>query len=279
MTDPQASAGAAAGDETPPLPQAAQDSLALARERADDDQETPRPRPGERFIVAQPGGVEHATGYDAWINSENAALDVSRMIDRSISAAIRRLGAIWTGDGRSEDKEAWGDLVEDTIKDALREAVGFQRPAVGDVYATTAGALQWQTSPSGVAYGVKRIYHVISVDAYQNTDQAALELCLTNLFARIDSDNRRLVARMTGGVVRSVLIPLIGAGRGGRRNDEVIDDIVRLSLKHFADNPRTEIRLIGVVTSQREASRKLLGMLQTQPRFAARDCGPEAEIR
>lgn len=237
------------------------------------------PKPGERLIVAQAGEIEYATGYDAWVNSENAALDVSRLIDESISAAIRRLGAIWTGDGGSKDKSKWGDLVEDTIKDALREAVGFQRPVVGDVYATTSGSLQWKKSPEGVPYGVKKIYHVISVDEYQIMDHGALRLCLKNLFARIDADNKRRLARMTGGVIRSVLIPLIGAGRGGLRDDAVIDDIVDLSLEHFVDKPQSEIRLIGIVARQHEANEKLMGRLGTSERFAQRDCSAAATIR
>lgn len=229
-----------------------------------------------RVFVVEPGNIAGVTGYDAWVNTENEALDVSRMIDDSVSGTIRRLGAIWSGDGASDDWDERGDLVEDTIKHALREAVGFERPQIGDVYRTTSGALRWAKAPSrdksgaGVRqrYDVKCLYHVISVDRYEKAKEENLERCINNLLERIDKDNKQWEMQLFGGQVASVLLPAIAAGRGGLEFHKVARRMVALTKAYFHRNPKSKVTRIGFCARSQSACQVLKNILDRDEDFS-----------
>src|SRR5262249_51913915 len=71
-----------------------------------------------RIVGYKTGDIRHIKGVDLWVNSENQDMLMDRFLGKTVSANIRHLGSI-------KDKD--GNVIEDTIEQALRSAIG-QRP-------------------------------------------------------------------------------------------------------------------------------------------------------
>lgn len=182
-------------------------------------------------IVLEEGDIAKVAGYDVWVNSENVALEMARMVEQTVSSTIRREGALWSGGAPGE-----GDLIRDTIALALKNAVGFHRPEIGDVIATTSGRLRPK--------GVKWIYHVISVNEQQKPASDVMKVCIPALLDRIEKDNRRL--RRLYGYARSVLIPVFATGAASRPFALSFSEMIREIDAHLRDNGCFGLKKIGI---------------------------------
>lgn len=157
--------------------------------------------------------IAHAA--DVWVNSENTLMQMSRMDDHSISAAIRSEGAA---------RDHLGHVIADPIGAELARRVADGAPVAPATAVTTgAGALTER-------YGVRYVIHVASVqgepgDGYRQILNVGR--CVTNALAEAErlgiGDNP----------VRTVLIPLLGAGVGGADAAPTITSLLEAAINHL----------------------------------------------
>jgi nudix-type nucleoside diphosphatase (YffH/AdpP family) len=194
------------------------------------------------------GEIMSVQDVDVWVNSENTDMMMDRVIGRTISANIRYGGA---------QKDADGNIVEDTIAEALRQARERTGTApIGAVVETTAGALG--------EFGVKRILHVASVRGQGpgkgvSADPATLGQCVTNVLEHASGSNARWWH--WGMRDASILLPMMGAGDGGLPVEVVAPAIVGAADAFFEANPDTALRevyLLAFTTRDRAACEKAI---------------------
>jgi len=180
------------------------------------------------------GGIDDIRGVSIWVNSENTDMMMDRIIGRSISAKIRSLGA---------NRDEQDNLIEDTIAEALRSAVG-QRAYVniGTVLVTESGALK-------ATHQVQRIFHVAAVEGRPGTgvkaDKTKLKHCIVKLLTRADEENNRLLRVLLGRKrFESILIPLLGSGDGGVAVEEVAEVIIPAAVSHLNSLPDQTLKEI-----------------------------------
>jgi nudix-type nucleoside diphosphatase (YffH/AdpP family) len=185
------------------------------------------------FIGYKTGPIDGMNGASIWVNSENTDMLMDRVIGRSISSRIRLLGS---------NKDADGNIVEDTIAEALRAEVGPRgHVRIGTVLVTESGSLK--------ARGVERIFHVATVQAETSqgggvrANLGTLASCVTSVLDRAERINKRyrnlamnFVRERCGLQPRyfeSILIPLIGTGDGGLSIEGVAEAIVPAAIGHL----------------------------------------------
>jgi nudix-type nucleoside diphosphatase (YffH/AdpP family) len=198
--------------------------------------------PGLRLGI-QTGRVLDARDIEVWVSPENTDMMMDRVIGRTISANIRYGGA---------EKDARGNIVEDTIADALRVALGTRRHVQpGEVIETTAGAL--------AENGARTILHV-AVAVGQgpasgvSADPATVATCVTNVLEHVQRGNSGF--RIFGRKYRSLLLPLMGTGDGGLTLEQVAPLLVGCIKRFYRSYPDTalsEIYLLAFTNVQRSA--------------------------
>jgi ADP-ribose pyrophosphatase len=187
----------------------------------------------DRIVGYKTGNIEHVDGVSLWVNSENQDMLMDRFIGKSISAYIRRLGS-----NRSAD----GTVIEDTIHDSLRAAVGQRhRVAIGTVFDTVPGALRTK--------GVQRVLHVASVRAKDDgggvqAECRDLKHCVGQVLVKAEEINQRLWNRFRGVEHRSILIPMLGAGDGGQPVEDVAETIIPVAVTFLKNNPHSILKKI-----------------------------------
>jgi nudix-type nucleoside diphosphatase (YffH/AdpP family) len=208
-----------------------------------------------RLIVGyKTGDIENIKGVSLWVNSENQDMLMDRFIGKTVSANIRRLGA-----NRSTD----GTMIEDTIQDSLRTAVGQrQRVEIATVLDTVSGALK--------TYGVMRILHVATVKGIVGgrgvkAEPDDLEQCTKQVLATAEARNQRLSSRILKIKHESILIPMLGTGDGGLSVEEVAETIIPVAIKYFQSNPVSilkEIYFLAYKSQDQVACDKVLEKAQ-----------------
>jgi nudix-type nucleoside diphosphatase (YffH/AdpP family) len=178
------------------------------------------------------GPIKDISGISLWVNSENTDMLMDRVFGRSISSQIRRMGS-------NTDDE--GNIIEDTIAEALRTAVGPRgHVRIGSVLVTESGSLK-------ATHGVERILHVASVQASLDGGVRAnldtLATCVKRVLERAERINKRnwntfanLLRQWLGLKPRyceSILIPTIGAGDGGLSIEQVTQAIIPAAVEHL----------------------------------------------
>lgn len=179
------------------------------------------------------GAIDAINEVDIWVNSENTNMLMDRFIGRSISARIRYLGS-------NRDDE--GNVIEDTIFEELRAAVGPRgHVTIGTVLVTSSGLLK------AAPRRVQRIFHVATVEADPGAAMRGrgdkLKVCVESLLNRAERENKR-VGNIILNVCRSwvklqpqycesILIPMMGAGEGGLRVEEVARIIIPPAVEHL----------------------------------------------
>lgn len=147
--------------------------------------------------------VELLRNLDVIVVPANTYLEMPQPYKASVSAAIRRAAAERAPDGTVVTDSALDEL-HAWMRDNGRP--GLPVPA-GTVVPTSAGALSRQ--------GIRRIYHAAIVSPRPGTndydvDPAAIALAVRNTFAIA-----RLDRELFSPHLKSVVFPLLGAGRGG----------------------------------------------------------------
>ncbi|MEL6828967.1 MAG: hypothetical protein AAFO63_02410 [Pseudomonadota bacterium] len=164
-----------------------------------------QPRPTVRIWRAK---VQDATGFDAWVNSENIYMEMARFWDRSVSAQIRKRGAVGQGPLTKRRRK-------DALGLALAEKMGT-RPFVdiGAVYVTPTDPQSLLHARAPTGNGVQYVAHVATTIPDENAGGfktgGEIGLCMSNVFKALQQTRQQDKA-----TIESVLFPLLGSGDGG----------------------------------------------------------------
>jgi len=176
------------------------------------------------FVGYKTGAIDRIKDVSIWVNSENTDMMMDRFLGKSLSARIRYLGA---------NKDENDNVIEDTIEEALRSAVGRRAHVkIGTVFVTESGQLL-------TSHRVKRIFHVATVQGGVAGGGFKAELsnllpCVDKLLKRADTENNRTWRTLLGlESFQSVLIPMFGSGDGGLAIDDVARNIIPPAIEYF----------------------------------------------
>ncbi|MEU1179281.1 macro domain-containing protein [Streptomyces sp. NPDC005820] len=172
------------------------------------------------------GNLADILGADVWVNSENTRMEMSRVDEPTLSAAIRYHG------GRRDDA---GHLVQDTIAAELAERMaGRSYVTAGQVLVTGPGELR-------ESHQVQRILHVAAVEGEPTSGYRQvmdLERCVRNILTEAD----RLAAE--GEALRSVVLPLLGTGGGNSDLRKTAERLLSSTVVYFRSHPASRIRIV-----------------------------------
>ncbi|MEW2553054.1 hypothetical protein AB0957_15125 [Streptomyces zhihengii] len=172
------------------------------------------------------GNLANILGIDVWVNSENSRMEMSRIVEPTISATIRYHG------GRRDE---FGHLVHDTIALELsKHMAGRSQVAAGHVLMTGPGELR-------ESHQVKRIAHVAAVEGEPGAGfRQVLDLgrCVRNIMAEVDRLNQ------SGEALHSVVLPLLGTGGGNSDLRETAEILISSVIGYFQAHPGSKIRVV-----------------------------------
>jgi O-acetyl-ADP-ribose deacetylase (regulator of RNase III) len=187
--------------------------------------------PGRRVPVAvHLGPLETVQGSDVLVSTENVFLEMSKSFGSSVSAALRRAAAI---------RDGTGQIVDDVLPRALAEwSAKHGRNglpvAPGTVVPTEAGRLTDQ--------GVRRIYHAcVTAPDHEGgyvTDPAAITRAVGEVFRTLRAEGDSFDPPL-----RSVCLPLLGAGRGGLGPQASLEWVWRAVAQELAVRPVWRVAL------------------------------------
>jgi O-acetyl-ADP-ribose deacetylase (regulator of RNase III) len=176
----------------------------------------------KRKIGLITGNLQGVKGVDIWVNSENTNMQMSRFYDRSISGAIRHLGAC---------KDKFGAVAEDLIVKELTGVMGDKgEVAPGTVLITESGALK-------ESHGVKKIFHAASVRGEAASGYRVIDnigSCVTNALNLADTE-------LSGEPCKTILFPLLGAGAGKARPEDVAGPLMMAAIEYLESQTDTSI--------------------------------------
>ena len=207
---------------------AALDEVACLRrdERAEFDPNVSRTiaykvKKGEgRILGIKTGDIKAVRGVDVWVNSENTDMMMDRFFGKSVSAAIRYLGA--------EKDEKGVAIKRDTIGLALQAALG-ERNYVQPGFVIPAPPGELAKPP----YNLKRIFHVASIAGRigegLTTSLETVSLAIDNVLAAIDAKR-----------YKSALVPLLATGQGSFPVHESSSDPCGASAHIFRRSPESQ---------------------------------------
>jgi ADP-ribose pyrophosphatase len=200
-------------------------------------------------IGIKTGDIIDVAGVDVWINPENTNMLMDRFFGRSISAAIR-----WNGASKRQTPR--GEVVDrDLIADAIRQKLdGRNYVGLKEIVETGPGELR--------SKGVQLLLHVAIAEGFYEqglkTEVSTLKDCVDLSLARIESHNwRERFLRP----YRSVLVPMIGTGRGGIPIREVAPALVESALSFLDGTSRRRLNRIYFNPYQTDDYVTLRGLL------------------
>ncbi|WP_328667314.1 hypothetical protein OG905_09660 [Streptomyces sp. NBC_00322] len=181
-------------------------------------------------IIVHTSPIEFVTGVDILVSSENTYLEMSRTYRPTTSGALRRAAA---------RQNAAGAILDDVLARELHDwLVRFASPglpvAPGTVAATSAGELASQ--------GVRRVYHAAVVmprtDGGYDTTPAVVTKAVRQVFEAAAAERDSF-----GPPLRSLCLPLLGAGRGGLEPAASLRAMLTAIGPALADRPFWEVHL------------------------------------
>ena len=180
------------------------------------------------------GSIEHVKDVHAWVNPENTAMIMDRFMGKSISAKIRYLGA-----NRNEDDDT---IIEDTIQESLRDAVGDRAYVkIGTVLVTEPGMLR-------TSHKVKLLFHVGAAEGGvgegSTVNPGKLKDFVRKVLEHVERENCRFWRKFRKDNIDSVIFPMIGAGEGGVRVEESAKQIIPAAIDYLRTTPSTTIKEI-----------------------------------
>lgn len=147
--------------------------------------------------------VELLSGVDIIVVPENTYMELPQQFKSSVSAAVRRAGAI-----RGPDGEIVKDVVGDELKSWLfRHGRPGLPVAPGTVAATSPGQMAGQ--------GIRRIYHTAIASPRAGSNDYGVEPTAIANGVRNLLTTARAERELFGPPPTSLGFPLLGAGRGG----------------------------------------------------------------
>ncbi|WP_329328062.1 macro domain-containing protein [Streptomyces luteogriseus] len=172
------------------------------------------------------GNLADVLGVDVWVNPENTRMEMSRVDEPTVSAAIRYNGGC---------RDNAGHLVDDVIAKELAEQMdGRQHVSAGQVLVTGAGELL-------ESHQVRKILHVAAVEGEPGSGYRQvmdLARCARNILAEVD----RLTE--TGEPLRSVVLPLLGTGGGNSDLHRTVDTLLAATVSYFEAHSASRIRVV-----------------------------------
>jgi nudix-type nucleoside diphosphatase (YffH/AdpP family) len=186
------------------------------------------------IIGYRTGSIEFVKDVHAWVNPENTDMMMDRFFGNSISARVRYLGA-----NKDEDD---GSVVEDTIQESLRGAIGERAHVkIGTVLVTESGMLRG-------THEVKLIFHVAAVEGGVGEGITAekndLRKCVEKVLARIEQENDGYWRKFWKDNIDTVIFPMMGAGEGGIRPEVAANEIIPAAIDYFVSTTNTTLREI-----------------------------------
>lgn len=179
------------------------------------------------IIGLKTGPIDFIRGVDIWVNSENTEMLMDRLTGNSVSSRIRLLGA---------ERDADGVFSEDTIGLALLDAVGGKTPVpVGSLFLTTPGDLR-------KTHGVQQILHVATTDYHGSPPPRMLAVLTRKILGHMDELSRpKRSPSPRSKAPRSILLPLIGAGEGDLRVEDVARAMISAALDYLLMKGRSAL--------------------------------------
>ena len=176
--------------------------------------------PGKRWIGVITGDVRRVTGADAWVNSENTDMMMSRVDEFSMSGIIRYEGS---------RRDVAGRVVADVIADELAAAVRDRRPVTPAVAIVTSGGELTRS------HGVRLIIHSAAVAGQPGSGYRAIpDLDRAVQHALGAAAHPTLPDGTPAEPARTVLFPLIGTGTAGGDLDESARTLLLAAVDHLA---------------------------------------------
>lgn len=148
------------------------------------------------------GPIELVTGVDIIVSSENDHFEMAKTYGSSVSAALRRAGAV---------RKPSGEIVDDCLQRELTAWVSLNaRPGLAVAPGTIA-----ETGPGDLAAnGIRRIYHAaVAATGPGGYDVSpdAIRLAVHNVFRLAERERTEFRPPLA-----SICFPLFGTGRGRR---------------------------------------------------------------
>lgn len=201
------------------------------------------------------GDMFEHSGIDVYVNTENDYMQMARIFDaKTVSALSRYYGA------HLDDAER---LVEDTIQDELDALIAKaeykSRPlGLGTVIATSAGLAE-PLSQLRSRNKIRYLFHAATVSVIGEGVDRELECTLTEsgikrlvrkTLEKVNEVNRHKgcispegtpqraeqeAGKASYQTIRSIIIPIFGAGHGGRASEEIIPSLVKGVKEHLLD--------------------------------------------
>lgn len=152
--------------------------------------------------------VQDATGFDAWVNSENIYMEMARFWDRSVSAQIRKRGSVRHGSLTQQRRK-------DALGLALAEKMGTHAAVdIGDVFVTPTDPASELHAKAPNGNGVRYVAHVATTIPNEKsggfTAGGEIGLCMRNVFKELQRTRKQDRTK-----INSILFPLLGSGDGG----------------------------------------------------------------
>ena len=133
----------------------------------------------------------------------------------------------------ASNRDEEGNVLEDTIAEALRSVVGPRgHVKLGTVLVTELGSLK------AAPHHVQRIFHVATVEAAPGAamrgSRDKLTLCVQSLLTRAELENKRtwrIICKMKN--FELILIPMMGSGEGNLAVEDVAEVIIPAAIEHL----------------------------------------------
>jgi O-acetyl-ADP-ribose deacetylase (regulator of RNase III) len=113
--------------------------------------------------------------------------------------------------------------------------------------------------------GVQRIFHVAVVKGSLGEgirpDEKVLRPCVESVLRELEYENKRILRRLSGDFLESVLFPMIGAGEGGVPIQTVAKEIIPAAINYFnsVQNPTIKkIYFLAFRLREKDACDKVL---------------------
>jgi ADP-ribose pyrophosphatase len=181
------------------------------------------------YVVLRTGHMQNVKDVDAWVNSETEDMEMDRFTATSVSAFIRRNGALTDRHGR---------VIEDIVaSDLRRETIGRQA-RIGDVYSTTSGSLK-------KSHKVQRIFHVAAVRRMVGEGSRAM----IDDIEPVTLGVLRAINRRNGwfrSSCGSALLPMIGTSEGGLDPEEACQRILNGTITYFEETPSPALKEVHI---------------------------------
>ncbi len=202
------------------------------------------------YVVLRTGHMNNVKDVDAWVNSETEDMEMDRFTATSVSAFIRRAGAL---------KDKHGRVLEDTVASDLRKETIGRATRIGDVYCTSSGSLK-------KSHKVRRVFHVAAIRRMITEGSRAMPDDIEPVTLGV----LRTISKRKGWgrtACKSALLPIIGASEGGLEPEESCRRILRAILAFFEETPFPTLKEVHISAFQERdvlAAEKCLDELRLQ---------------